>query len=262
MDAQRVADTILVARRRGVLLKAPLSDGPDGLDEAYAVQERVVQARLERGERIVGWKLGYTSAAMRRQMGIDEPNLGPLTDSMVVTSGAVLPEAGLLHPRVEPEIALVAGATREGDERDPDAVAAAVSSARAALEVVDSVFLDYRFRLEDNTADGSSAAFAVLGPELPLDDEGKHLRDIRVTLRRNGEPCGVGAGRDAMGGPFDALRWLVRALADRGRSLVQGDVVLTGGLTAAVPLDPGDVVYADFDRRGVSVSRSDPGQAR
>ncbi len=261
MDAQRVADSILTARRQGALLEAPLLDGPVGLTEAYAVQDLVVQARVDAGERIVGWKLGYTSAAMRRQMGIDEPNLGPLTDAMMLVSGAAVPEAGLLHPRVEPEIVLIAGAPPPGRERDPDAVVAAVTSARAALEVVDSVFRDYRFRLEDNTADGSSAAYAVLGPELPFDDEGVHLSDMRVTLRRNGEPCGVGVGRDALGGPFEALRWLVAALADGGRQLVEGDVILTGGLTAAVPLEPGDVVHAGFDRRLVSVVRTEAGVA-
>jgi 2-keto-4-pentenoate hydratase len=262
VDAQRVANSILAARRRGALLEAPLIDGPVGLAEAYAVQNLVVQARVDAGERIVGWKLGYTSEAMRRQMGIDEPNLGPLTDAMMLVSGATLPEAGLLHPRVEPEIVLIAGATRPGTERDPDSVAAAVTGARAALEVVDSVFQDYRFRLEDNTADGSSAAYAVLGPELPFEDELVDLRDTRVTLKRNGQPCGVGVGRDAMGGPFEALRWLVTALADGGRQLVEGDIVLTGGLSAAVPLEPGDVVHADFDRRVVSITRADPGRPR
>jgi 2-keto-4-pentenoate hydratase len=257
MDAQQVADLILNARRTGSLLDAPLPDGPEGLEAAYAVQALVVDARVRAGERIVGWKLGYTSAAMREQMGIGEPNFGPLTDRMLMPSGGTVPEPGLLHPRVEPEIVLVAGCTELGAERDAEAVAASVAAAHAALEVVDSVFRDYKFRIEDNTADGSSAAFAVVGDDLALESaDGNALSGVRVTLRRNGAPCGVGVGADAMGGPLHALRWLVDALAKTGRQLNPGDLVLTGGLTRAVPLDPGDVVHADFTGATVSVARS------
>ncbi len=251
MDSARVATAIIEARRTGTLLDAPLPDGPVGLDQAYAVQELVFRRRTEAGESVVGWKLGYTSAAMRAQMRIDEPNYAPLTDRMLLRSGDAVPEEGLLQPRVEPEIALVVGTPVSGGARDPDAVVASVAGALVALEVVDSVFRDYRFRIEDNTADGSSAAFAVLGEPLAAPD----LADLRVALWRNEAPAGAGFGRDALGGPYDALRWLVAALAATGRALRPGDLVLTGGITQAVPLELGDVVRADFGDATVSVTR-------
>jgi 2-keto-4-pentenoate hydratase len=181
-------------------------------------------------------------------MGVNEPNLAPLTDAMLLPSGAVLPEDRLLQPRVEPEVVLMID-----DPLSADGVLPSVCAALAGLEVVDSVWAGYRVRLEDNTADGSSAAYAVLGPVL---DSLADLADMPVTLHRNGSPVGHGHGRDAMGGPLDALRWLVDALKSRGESLRSGDIVLTGGLTAAVPIDPGDVVHAEFGGLRVSVQRA------
>jgi 2-keto-4-pentenoate hydratase len=189
---------------------------------------------------VVGWKLGYTSAAMRAQMGVAQPNLGPLTDAMLLPSGAVLPET-VGQPRVEPEVGLrvrrrLAGPV--GVQEVLDACDAAV----ACLEVVDSVWTDYRFRLEDNTADGSSAAYVVVGDPLPMDD----LAALPVSLHRNGQAAGEATGAAAGGHPAAGVGWLAEQLGRRGRALEPGDLVITGGLTAAVPLQPGDEVSARF----------------
>lgn len=219
----------------------PISDrGPLSLEDAYAIQAVVTQARLDRGERVVGWKLGYTSLAMREQMGVDAPNFGPLTDAMLLDDGAAVP-AAFTQPRVEPEVALrfAADVPAGADRAD---VLAAVGSAHAALEVVDSVWTGYRFTLEDNTADGSSAAGVVLGPELPLD----RIADVEVTLLLDGEPVGTGRGSDASGHPADGVVWLVEQLTVTGTQLRAGDVVITGGLTRAAPLDAGTTIEARF----------------
>lgn len=210
------------------------------MDDAYAVQALLTEERLRRGERLVGWKLGYTSQAMREQMGVAEPNLGPLTDAMLLVDGADV-SGRFTQPRVEPEVALrferdvAPGADRA-------AVLRAVGNAHAALEVVDSAYTDYRFRIEDNTADGSSAAGVVVGRELALDG----MADVAVRLDVDGFPVGSGHGRDASGHPADGVVWLVAQLAARGERLRAGDLVITGGLTAAAPLPPGTTICAEF----------------
>jgi 2-keto-4-pentenoate hydratase len=247
-----VAFAIISARDARRCLSAPFGGRMLDPDEAYLVQDLVVASRLGRGERVVGWKLGYTSSAMREQMGISEPNHARLTDAMLLADGALLPET-VIQPRVEPEIALeiAADVTAAVDARG---IRAKVARARCALEVVDSVWCDYRFDWADNTADGSSAAFVVLGPELPQPD----LASVRVDLVRNGEPAGTGCGADAMGDPFAALAWLSDRLLERGQHLAAGDVVITGGLVRAVPLAPGDIVQAVMDGCVVSVRRAVP----
>ena len=178
-----MAATIDAAHRARRLLDAATQASLD-LPTAYAVQRRLTALRTGRGAARIGYKLGYTSQAMRDQMRVDEPNHGPLLDSMLISDGRV--PATLIHPRVEPEIALVVGT-------DLRPVAA-----RAALEVVDSIWRDYRFSLELNTADGSSAAGVVLGPQLALDA----LDNVPVRLIRNRDTVAEGTGAAAMGDPL------------------------------------------------------------
>ena len=158
---------------------------------------------------------------MREQMGVDSPNLGPLLDSMVIPPGTAVPP-DLVQPRVEPEIGIVIGA----DGRP--------AGARAVLEVVDSVWRDYRFTLAANTADGSSAAGVVVGDALEGD-----LAELTVELWRDGTLEATGRGDAAMGHPHAAVAWLEGQLAARGEALEEGDLVITGGLTRAVPLAAG-----------------------
>jgi 2-keto-4-pentenoate hydratase len=247
-----LAAEILAARAAsGCPMPVPFtSRGLFPLDLAYDAQDRITAARLARGERVVGWKLGYTSPAMREQMGVAFPNFGPLTDAMVLGDGDVLPP-GTLHPRVEPEIALVFGETVPPDA-DTDAVMAACARAVACLEVVDSVWEGYRFRLEDNTADGSSAAFVVLGEDLPTDD----LPAVAVDLSVDGALVESGTAAAASGHPAAGVAWLAARLAERGRAVEAGHVVLTGGLTKAPYLLPGGTITARFQAGGTQVEVS------
>ena len=227
---------------RSVLSAAVVEVG--GLERAYAVQRALTALRLGRGGHQVGWKLGYTSEVMRRQMGIETPNYGPLLSTMVVDHGGSLP--GATQPRVEPEIALVLARVPH-DWTDLAEVLDCCASAHAALEIVDSVWADYAFDLEHNTADGSSAAGVVLGAELPT----KVLAEITVSLSRDGADVGRGRGSDAGGHPALGLAWLAHALSGHDRGLLPGDIVITGGLTAAVPLNPGGRVTAAFEHASI-----------
>lgn len=239
MDTEAWATWLDGAHRAGYVLTAPAPDVLD-LPSAYAIQRELTARRVARGARRIGWKLGYTSAVMREQMGVDSPNLGPLLDSMVVAPGAAVP-AHLVQPRVEPEIGIVIGA----DGRP--------AGARAVLEVVDSVWRDYRFTLAANTADGSSAAGVVVGD--PLDDPDTDLAAIAVELWRDGTFEAQGRGDAAMGHPHTAVAWLEGELAARGEALEEGDLVITGGLTRAVPLAPGGIVEARFPGTSLAVRR-------
>jgi 2-keto-4-pentenoate hydratase len=258
-EVEELAGRLRSARREGRTLTALTESRPLSLVDAYRIQSRLVTVRLADGERRIGWKLGYTSRAMRDQMGVDAPNFGPLTDAMLLADGARVP-SDALQPRVEPEIAVVLGdrapelteqllaAGPDGvparlDGAALDLVAAAVVRVHAALEVVDSIWTGYRFRLEDNTADGSSAAWFVLGPQLPR----QRLPEIRVELESSSGEL-TGSGADADGHPLRGVAWLAGQLAARGERFTPGDVVITGGLTRAVPLDA--AVQARFTSPG------------
>jgi len=258
IDRLAMAQSLLATRDAGATLDVTLTDEYDlSLDLAYDVQREVTLLRLARGERIVGWKLGYTSIAMRVQMGVEAPNMGPLTDAMLLSEPASDGVAELpgsaLQPRVEPEIAMRLAAPLEPG-CTPAEVLAACEGAYACLEVVDSLWTGYRFRLEDNTADGSSAGWVVLGGALPLAD----LPTERVTRLVNGFEVAAASGAAAGGDPAIGVAWVAGETVRRyGRRLEAGDVVISGGLTAAHALTPGGTIEARFGS-GIRVSVSRP----
>src|SRR5581483_5059271 len=203
LDPAAVAAALYSARQAGSTLdELPSAELGLSVEDAYRVQDQMTALRLASGERIVGWKLGYTSAAMRAQMGVASPNFGPLTDVMILDSPAVLP-AGALQPRVEPEIGLRFG-RRLVPPFSVASVLDACDTALACLEIVDSVWSGYRFKLEDNTADGSSAAWVAVGAELPLTG----LESLPVTLLVDGETVESGTGAAASGHPAAGVVWL------------------------------------------------------
>jgi 2-keto-4-pentenoate hydratase len=224
----------------------PLSDGLPGLDVAtgYAIQA----VTREAAGPLAGWKLGATSRAKQAQVGVHEPVRGFLAGASALDLGEPLVTAQLIQPRAEPEIVFVMGRDLSGPAVTAADVLAATAGLAAGIEILDSRFVDYRFTMPDVIADNTSAGRYVVGAPVPPD--GIDLRLAGVVLEHNGEVTATAAGAAALGHPAAAVAWLVRALAAAGDGLRAGQIVLSGGLTAAVPLRPGDVVVATIDRLG------------
>jgi 2-oxo-3-hexenedioate decarboxylase len=240
-----------VALDRAALERRPLeqpftaTDSNLDADTAYEVQRLVVGKRLERGARIVGGKLGLTSAAKQRQMNVDEPLYGRLTSDMVLDSARVDLDA-FIHVRAEPEIAFLIAheiptpATVAG-------VLAATDVVFAAIELIDSRYDNFEFALPDVIADNASSAGVVVGSVARRPAEIGDLRLLGVVLRRNGAVMATAAGAAALGHPAASVAWMVDRLAERDEVLEPGSIVLSGGLTDAVPLEPGSVVTAEIE---------------
>ena len=242
---------------------ATFTGRPEGLDvdTAYRVQERGLELRLSAGERVVGGKLGFTSEAMRRAMGVDSPNYGWLTDAMLVPDGEVDLDL-LIHPKVEPEIAFVLGRDLEGPGVTASDVLDATEGVAACLEVVDSRYEGFRFRAQDNIADNSSAGMLTLGEPVALGDlDGAELRLLGCVVTVDGALAHTAAGAAAHGNPAEAVAWMVNAC---GRPLPAGSVVISGGLTPPVDLADGMTVAVEVDRVGgcrVHAGRTAPDRA-
>lgn len=222
----------------------PLTRRVPGLDlaGAYAVQRALIRRWTAAGDRVVGHKVGLTSAAMQTQLGVAVPDSGVLLDRMVLSDGAVLDPARLIAPRVETELAFVldrpvrAGATREE-------AAAAITSVAVAVEVIDSRIADWRIAVQDTVADNASSAYAIVGWPVPVGEVGD-LRTAGLVLRCNGEVVATGAGAAVLGDPVLALTWLAKQLGEQNEQLEPGQVVLPGAVHASIPLRPGDTVTA------------------
>jgi 2-keto-4-pentenoate hydratase len=224
----------------------PASDDLPGLDLAtgYEVQ------RLHRAQAgpLVGWKLGVTSRAKQMQVGVHEPIRGFLATEHVLDIGEPLQTRQHIQPRCEPEIVLIMGSDLAGPHVSASDVLAATAAVAVGIEVLDSRYQDYRFTMPDVVADNASASRFVIGTPVPV--AGIDLRLVGVVLEHRGEVFGTASGAASLGHPAAAVAWLVRSLALEGEGLRAGEIILSGGLTAAVPVGPGDVVVATIDRLG------------
>ncbi|MFB6625582.1 2-keto-4-pentenoate hydratase [Streptomyces sp. NPDC056374] len=231
MNITALAEALDTAAREGRPL-AGGGSGPKDTDEAYAVQEALVARRLAHGERLTGFKLGFTSRAKMRQMGVSDLIHGRLTDRMAIPDGGRVDTSALIHPRVEPEVAFLLGDTlRPGG--DPMAAVAAVAP---ALEVIDSRYHGFRFSLPEVIADNTSAAGYAVGPWSAPGD----LDNLGVLLELDGRLAETGSTAAILGSPLRALA----AAARLAGALEPGTVILAGAATAAVPLPPGTHVRA------------------
>jgi 2-keto-4-pentenoate hydratase len=229
----------------------PLTETATGLtlDDAYAIQQRQVRSRLAGGVVIAGYKVGLTSEAARRQFGMSECDFGHLLSDMEYLADNPVPVSAFLQPRAEPEIALVLGKPLGGPRVAVSDVVAATAYAVPAIEIIDSRIANWRIGLLDTVADNASSGGFVLGQSpLPLD-----RADLSLTgcvLRHNGRIVATGAGAAALGSPLHAAAWLANELIARGAQLAAGHVILTGSITAAIPVVAGDAVTATFDHLG------------
>ena len=229
----------------------PLTDSFDSLtiDDAYAIQQIQIRTRMSAGAGIAGFKVGLTSEPMRQQFGVNDPDFGHLLTDMAYLADASVPVSNFLQPRAEPEIALVLGRTLRGPRVTVTDVAAATSAVVPAIEIIDSRIADWKISLLDTVADNASSGGFVVG-QSPVPLANIDLSLTGCVLRRNGRIAATGAGAAVLGSPLHAAAWLANELLGRGAQLEPGHVILTGSITAAIPVAAGDAVTASFDRLG------------
>jgi 2-oxo-3-hexenedioate decarboxylase len=247
MSGTAVAEDLparLVAAIRTRTAIEPHADALD-VDRAYELQDEVI-ARL--GGEVVAAKLGLTSVAKQQQMNVDEPAYGWLLAGSQLDVGDTLACGELIQPRCEPEIAFRTAAELSGPAVTSGEVLAATAAVMPAIDVLDSRYAGYRFTLPAVVADNASAARFVVGPGTA--PEGIDLRLLGCLFERNGEVVATAAGAAVLDHPAAAVAWLVRSLHRRGRSLPAGSLVLSGALTAAVAVAPGDTLRVTIDRLG------------
>ncbi|MEV4453305.1 2-keto-4-pentenoate hydratase [Streptomyces mirabilis] len=249
------ARALLGAHRTGEPIDPLTEHFPDlDVDDAYAIQTAQAEQWVRDGSVVKGHKVGLTSPAMQRQLGVDEPDFGHLMDTMFHLESQPIDPSAFLAPRVEPEIAFVLGKPLSGPGVTVAEAAAAVEFVMPALEIIDSRIRDWKIKLVDTIADNASSGGVVLGSTaLPLSQV--DLRRAGGVLYRNGEIVGTGALGVVLGSPLNALVWLANTLGARGVTLQAGQVVLPGSITAAVPVAAGDVVTAMFAGLGSVTAR-------
>lgn len=246
----KAAAVLEEAARTGITCRPVRSLLPEAdIEAAYAVQRLNVERALAAGRRLVGRKIGLTSSAVQRQLGVDQPDFGALFADMAVPEGQPIAPGQLLQPKVEAEVALVLGADLPYRAPTVADLLRATAFALPALEIVDSRIANWDITIVDTIADNASCGLYVLGgTPVPLDRI--DLRTVRMTLTKRGETVSRGTGADCLGSPLTAALWLASSLARLGDPLRAGDIVLTGALGPMAVAVEGDEFTASVEGLG------------
>ena len=218
------------------------------LSEAYGAQDRLRAALLDRGERVAGWKAGFTNKAGQDAYQVSEPVSAFLLASGVLSSGAEIPAARFVKPGVEAEIAFVMKHDLAGPGVTPARALLAVEGALAALELIDFRHVGKAVGT-DVVADGVYAKAIVLGGALtPI--TGMDLALEGLIYEQSGTVVATATAAEVMGTPLNSLAWIANHLGGRGLGLRAGDVVMTGSVSKILQPKAGDTVRATYTRLG------------
>jgi 2-oxo-3-hexenedioate decarboxylase len=252
---QALAQRLLDAYDRREEVTALTDELPD-LSEAdgYRIQRALVDLFRQRGARVVGKKTGLTSKAKQVAMGVPEAIYGYLLDLYLIREPQPVRVAELIHPRLEPELAFIMGERVQGPGVTTPQVLAATRAVVPALEVIDSRYLNFKFKLADVVADNCSASRVVLG-QTEVSPAGIDLRLQGMVLEKNGALADSGTGAAVLGHPASAVAWLANKLAEHGEALEPGDLVMPGSPCEALFVAPGDEVRVTFDHVGSVTAR-------
>ena len=216
------------------------------IDAAYAIQKELVTLRKARGEKVVGKKIGLTSFAVQKQLGVDQPDYGILFDTMDVSRSKSIDSSKLILPKVEGELAFILGKDITSKNITMDILVDAIAEVRASIEVVDSRVEDWNIQISDTIADNASGSHFILGEDNKLLNN-LNPETISMKLYKNGKLSSEGNGRACMDNPLNAALWLAQKMNNQGEPLCKGEVLLSGALGPMVSVIKGDDIRMDMD---------------
>jgi 2-oxo-3-hexenedioate decarboxylase len=213
------------------------------LAEAYAVASKVCDLRKTRGEMPVGRKIGFTNRAAWSGYGISAPIWSYMFQSTVhhlAANRGTFSLAGLPEPRIEPEVALHLACEPHAGMSEAELVGC-IDWVAHGFEVVHSVFPRWQFAAADAVAACGVHSALLLGDKHDISgaraEWADALSSFDVELVRSDGLTRLGRAANVLGGPLEALCFLVQELAryPASQPLGAGEIVTTGTLTEAMP---------------------------
>lgn len=250
MNYRELADQLWEAEQNRTQIQRLTDRFPEiTVADAYRIQLENVDRRLKGGERLIGMKIGLTSQGMQKLLNVDVPDYGHLFDGMLLTDGQVCHVSQLIQPKVEGELSFCLSKTLKGPGVTVADVYEAVRYVVPSVEIVDSRIQDWKVKLQDTVADNGSSARLMVGARMtPI--EQVDMRLTGMTLEKNGELANSGTTAEVWGNPAAAVACLANMLAEFDIELKAGSIVMAGALTAAVPVEAGDVITTSFQGMG------------
>lgn len=239
---QQLGDTLYSALTNRQTI-APLTDShPDiTIEDAYQISLRLLQNRLDSGEKVIGKKIGVTSKAVMDMLDVRQPDFGFMTDAMRY-DGEMPISKTLIQPRAEGELAFLLKKDLSGPGISNADVLAATEAVMPCFEVVDSRIDDWKIKIQDTVADNASCGLFTVNEAAALDPRKIDLSTCGMVVTKNGKVISTGAGAAAMGSPVNCVAWLANTLGQFGITLNAGDIILSGSLVPLEPVAAGDVM--------------------
>ena len=235
---------------------APLTEREAGitLDDAYRIQLRMVQRRLDAGEIVIGKKIGVTSKVVMDMLGVNQPDFGHLLSGMVFNEGEAVDTSRLIAPKAEAEVAFMLKHDLCGPGVTAADVLRATDCVMPCFEIVDSRIRDWKIKIEDTVADNASCGVFTLGGTRRSPRE-LDLALAGMVLEKNGELVSTSVGASVQGSPVNAVAWLANTLGALGIALKAGDVILSGSQSPLVPVKAGDSLHCSVGGLGSTSMR-------
>lgn len=254
MNSQQImeiADMLYYAEKTRTPMDLITSQYPDiNAEDSYKIQLSYVDKRIKNDEAtIIGKKIGLTSEAMRIMANVDEPDYGHLFDDMYYEMDVMIDTASMIQPKIEPEIAFILKKELKGPGVKVSDVIEATAGVMPSFEIIDSR-LNGKIKFEDTVADNGSSAKLVLGTQM-VNIKQIDLRTTGLVFEKNGKIIDTAASASVMGNPAVAVAWLANKLYSYGISLKPGEIILSGSLTKAYDIKPGDIYTATFGGLGI-----------
>lgn len=248
-ERQQCVEALLEANKTKVQTTRPSALFPEiEFDDAYAISAEVAKRQQAEGAKLIGYKVGLTSVAMRRSSKIDEPDYGYLYEHFMIPDGGKVSHADFCMPRVEPELAFVLNAPLKGPGVSLLDVMRATEYVVPSIEIIDTR-VDEPRKIYDTISDNGAGAGIILGGR-PIRPHDVDLRMVPGILYRNADIEETGLACAVMNHPANGIVWLANKLAELDISLKAGDIMLSGSFTRPVWAQVGDTVRADFGELG------------
>lgn len=210
------------------------------IEDAYKISLRMIERRVDAGERVIGKKIGVTSKAVQDMLNVHQPDFGFLTNSMAFSEGQEMPiSQQLIQPKAEGELAFILKKDLLGPGVTNADVLDATDYVVPCFEVIDSRIENWNIKIEDTVADNASCGLFVLG-DGGVDPHKIDLTTCNMVVEKNGVVISTGVGSAAMGDPVNCVTWLANTLGKYGISLKAGEVILSGSLVPLEPVQAGD----------------------
>lgn len=215
------------------------------IKESCQIQLGLLDRLVDEGNIQAGWKVGLTSKAIQDQFRVDEPLFGYVLEKNRFQAKTQFQFDDLILPGFENEICMTLGSDLIGPKIEMEEALAAVTSIRPAIELIETRG-PFTEQLALAITDNIQQRGVILGPETRFIASDFDLRAVHVDVSISGSQVAEGTGDAVLGHPINSLIWIANKLAEYGKHLRAGEIVMTGSLTRQFSISKGDSIKAQF----------------